>query len=58
MNKGVLFRWEDASKVVAATENIYRLEIPIIYIPNRVNNYYVVPSNWLKFYQNRHKTAY
>jgi len=58
MNKGVLFRWEDASKVVTAAENIYGLEIPIIYIANRINNYYVVPSNWLKFYQNRHKIAF
>tara|TARA_R110000868_G_scaffold346389_1_gene607499 strand:- start:126 stop:455 length:330 start_codon:yes stop_codon:yes gene_type:complete len=58
MNKGVLFRWEDASKVVTAAENIYGLEIPIIYIANRINNYYVVPSNWLKFYQNRHKMAF
>jgi hypothetical protein len=58
MNKGVLFRWEDGSKVVTAAENIYGLEIPIIYIANRINNYYVVPSNWLKFYQNRHKMAF
>jgi hypothetical protein len=43
MNKGDLFRWEDASKVVTAAENIYGFEIPIIYIANRVNNYYIVP---------------
>tara|TARA_R110000737_G_scaffold190077_1_gene211827 strand:+ start:1758 stop:1910 length:153 start_codon:yes stop_codon:yes gene_type:complete len=40
MNKGVLFRWENASKVVTAAENIYGLEILIIYIANRINNHY------------------
>lgn len=40
MNKGVLSRWENASKVVTAAENIYGLEILIIYIANRINNYY------------------
>lgn len=58
MNDGVLFKWKDAIKIVHAAEEIYGLEIPIIYIANRINNYYVVPSNWLMFYRNRHKMAH
>ena len=58
MNKGILFKWEDALKVVTAAENMYGLETPMIYIANRINNYYVIPSNWLKFYKNRHKIAF
>lgn len=58
MNGGVLFRWRDAIKIVHAAEDIYGLKVPIIYIANRINSYYVVPSNWLMFYKNRHKMAH
>ncbi|MEH6512152.1 hypothetical protein [Maribacter arcticus] len=58
MNKGILFRWEDGSKVVTAAENIYGLEIPIIYIANRINNYLCSTVKLAKVFQNRHKMAF
>ncbi|MDO1513012.1 hypothetical protein Q2T41_10130 [Maribacter confluentis] len=58
MNEGVLFKWKDALKIVHAAEEIYGLEIPIIYVANRINSYYVVPSNWVMFYRNRTKMAH
>ncbi|MDF0706799.1 hypothetical protein [Flagellimonas okinawensis] len=31
---------------------------PIAYISNRINNYSVVPTDWLKFYKHRHQLEY
>jgi hypothetical protein len=30
-------------------------DVPIAYISNRINNYFVVPTDWVKFYSNRHQ---
>lgn len=54
VNEGVLFRWEHAKRVIAAAKEIYGVELPIIYLSNRVNRYYVVPLYWLEFYRNRY----
>lgn len=58
MNEGVHFQWDDAKKVVYAAQDIYGLQIPIIYVANRINNYTVVPSDWVKFYKNRNDMAH
>ena len=31
---------------------------PIAYISNRINNYSVVPTDWLKFYKHRHQLEF
>ncbi|TAI47470.1 hypothetical protein [Flagellimonas allohymeniacidonis] len=58
INEGVLFGWEMATKAVDAAYEIIGRENPIAYISNRVNNYSVVPTDWRKFYFNRHQLAF
>jgi len=49
INEGVVFTWEDHAK--KATEEILDLYDSdgrnIIYISNRINNYSVMPSDWV-----------
>jgi len=55
MKEGVLFRWKMAEKAIEAAYEVLGTEASIGYISNRINNYYVVPSDWIKFYKNRHQ---
>ncbi|RUA14578.1 MAG: hypothetical protein DSY83_09185 [Flavobacteriia bacterium] len=55
MNEGETFDWSIAEKIIDAAYEILGEEKPIAYISNRINNYSVVPTDWLKFYKNRHK---
>ena len=54
----VVFDWNMASRAVAAAKEIFGEETPIAYISNRINSYTVVPTEWLKFYKNRHQLSY
>lgn len=58
MKKGVVFKWEMAVKVIKAAQEVFGQNKPLAYISNRVNSYTVVPTEWLKFYTNRHKLEY
>jgi hypothetical protein len=58
MNEGVVFRWKMAERVIKATHEIFNDNIGVTYISNRINNYYVVPYDWLKFYKNREELNY
>ena len=55
MNEGETFDWSIAEKIISAAYEILGEDKPIAYISNRINNYSVVPTDWLKFYKNRHK---
>lgn len=55
MKEGVTMDWNMAKKAVAAAHEVIGEDKPIAYISNRINNYYVVPSDWVKFYKNRHQ---
>nr|WP_299343888.1 hypothetical protein [Allomuricauda sp.] len=55
INEGVLFGWEMATKAVEAAYEIIGRDNAIAYISNRVNSYSVVPTDWRKFYFNRHQ---
>nr|WP_299071312.1 hypothetical protein [uncultured Allomuricauda sp.] len=55
MKEGVTMNWDMAKKAVAAAHEVIGEDKPIAYISNRINNYYVVPSDWVKFYKNRHQ---
>lgn len=55
MKEGVTMNWNMGKKAVAAAREIFGEDMPIAYISNRINNYYVVPSDWRKFYTNRHQ---
>jgi len=54
---GVIFDWEMAQKAVIAAHEIFGKNYPITYISNRVNRYTVAPSDWNKFYSNRHQLS-
>lgn len=58
MKEGVVFDWNMAKRAIAAAREIFGNEKPIAYISNRINSYTVVPTEWLKFYNNRHKLSY
>ncbi|SNY95108.1 hypothetical protein [Flagellimonas pacifica] len=54
IKEGVVFNWAMAEKIIAIAYEIIGKDEPIAYISNRINNYSVVPSDWLKFYTHRH----
>jgi len=58
INEGIIFKWINAQKVIIAAQEIYGREIPLIYVSNRVNQYYILPFDWVKFYKNRHDVAH
>lgn len=58
MKEGVTMNWNMAKKAVNAAREIFGEDMPIAYISNRINNYYVVPSDWRKFYFNRNQLDY
>lgn len=58
MNEGVTFDWSTAKRVIETAYEVLGNEKPIAYISNRIHNYSVVPTDWLKFYKNRHKLDY
>jgi len=55
MKEGVIFGWKMAEKAVKAAREVMGEDTPIAYISNRINSYYVVPTDWVKFYKNRHQ---
>jgi len=54
INEGIVFTWEDQAEI--ASREILDLYDSdghdIIYISNRINNYAVMPSDWVKFFKN------
>ena len=58
IQEGVCFDCNLAKGAVAAAKEIFGEETPIAYISNRINSYTVVPTEWLKFYKNRHQLSY
>ncbi|MFS4455235.1 hypothetical protein [Maribacter sp. 2304DJ31-5] len=55
IKEGVVFSWNMAEKAIRATHEIYGNEAPFVYISNRINNYYIMPIDWMKFHRNREK---
>lgn len=55
IKEDVVFNWNMAQKAIDAAYEIIGREKPIAYISNRINNYSVVPTDWLKFFTNRHQ---
>ena len=58
INEGVVFNWSMAKKIINIAYDIIGKDKPIAYISNRINNYSVVPTDWLKFYKNRHQLEF
>ena len=55
---GVVFNWSMAKKIINIAYEIIGKDTPIAYISNRINNYSVVPTDWIKFYKNRHQLEF
>lgn len=58
MNEGVVFRWKMAEIAVKAAHDIFNENTPVAYISNRINNYFVIPYDWVKFYKNREQLTF
>ena len=58
LNEGVTFGYDMGKRVIDAAKEVFGDDMPISYISNRVNNYYVVPTDWAKFYKNRNKLSF
>jgi len=58
INDGVTFGWDMAQRAIQAAEEIFGEDMPIAYISNRVNSYFVVPTDWAKFYTNRNQLSF
>ncbi len=55
IKEGIVFNWSMAKKIIDIAYEVLGKDKPIAYISNRINNYSVVPTDWLKFYKNRHQ---
>ncbi|MDT0606164.1 hypothetical protein [Croceitalea rosinachiae] len=58
INEGVTFGWEMGKKAIDAAHDVFGEDLPIAYISNRVNDYFVVPKDWVKFYTNRNRLSF
>ncbi len=58
INEGVTLGYDMAEKAIRAAEEIFGEDMPIAYISNRINNYFVVPTDWAKFYTNRNQLSF
>ena len=54
MSEGATFDWDKAEKIISVAYEILGKDKPVAYISNRIHDYSVVPTDWLKFYKNRH----
>ena len=52
INEGITYTFNEASKVIQAAHDFYGPNISVCYLSNRVNNYSLKPSDWLKFFRN------
>lgn len=55
MNEGEIFDWSIAEKIIEVAYLVLGRDKPIAYISNRIHEYSVVPTDWLKFYKRRHQ---
>lgn len=58
INEGETFGWPMAKKVINTAYEVLGREKPIAYVSNRIHNYSVVPTDWLKFYKHRHQLEF
>jgi len=58
MKEGEVFDWSIAEKIIDVAYEVLGKDKPIAYISNRINNYSVVPTDWLKFYKHRHQLEF
>lgn len=56
INEDIVYNWENHGKLVAEdVSNLYDHNgKDLIYITNRINNYSVKPTDWIKFYKHHY----
>ncbi|MCL6220147.1 hypothetical protein [Zunongwangia pacifica] len=52
IHEGITFDWECAEKVIIDAKRILGEDCRPHYISNRINKYYTVSQDWLKFFNN------
>jgi hypothetical protein len=57
MKEGVELKWYNAKQAVEASQDFFGKNAPITYISNRINNYSIVATDWVKFFKNRQQLA-
>lgn len=55
MKESTIFSWRMAEKALHAAYEVLGKKTPVTYISNRINGYFIAPTDWIKFYKNRHK---
>lgn len=58
IKEGVVFNWSMAKKIINIAYEVIGKDKPIAYISNRIHDYSVIPTDWLKFYKNRHQLEF
>lgn len=58
MNEGEIFDWSIAEKIIEVAYTVLGKDKPIAYISNRIHEYSVVPTDWLKFHKHRHQLEF
>jgi len=49
IKEGAIFNWEESLEIQSVIDAYYGEDYSICYISNRINNYSVKPTDWLKF---------
>ncbi|MEZ4809930.1 MAG: hypothetical protein R2819_06185 [Allomuricauda sp.] len=58
IKEGIVFNWDMAKKIIDVAYDLLGRDTPIALVSNRINNYSVVPTDWLKFYKHRHQLEF
>ena len=58
IKEGIVFNWDMAKKIINIAYDLLGRDTPIALISNRINDYSVVPTDWLKFYMHRHQLEF
>lgn len=56
IHEGVIYNWEAAQELILLINAHYGPKSSINFISNRVNKYSIVPTDWIKFYNNQYSS--
>lgn len=58
MKEGEIFDWSVAEKIIGVANEVLGKDEPLAYISNRIHNYSIVPTDWLKFYKHHNQLEF
>ncbi|MBO0330993.1 hypothetical protein [[Muricauda] lutisoli] len=58
MKEGEIFDWSVAEKIIGVANEVLGKDEPLAYISNRIHNYPVAPTDWLKFYKHHNQLEF